>query len=43
MPNYDRVAHLNYVYTITASTLDFYNRFAKLYDQIIKLVNETLE
>lgn len=39
----DRVTHLNYVYTITASTLDFYNRFAKLYDQTIKLVNETLE
>ena len=43
VPNYDRVTHLNYVYTIAASTLDFYNRFAKLYDQIIKLVNETLE
>lgn len=39
----NRVTHLNYVYTITASTLDFYNRFAKLYDQIIKLVNETLD
>ena len=39
----DRLSHLNYVYTITASTLDFYNRFAKLYDQTIKLVNETLE
>ena len=39
----NRVTHLNYVYTITASTLDFYNRFAKLYDQTIKLVNETLE
>lgn len=39
----DRLSHLNYVYTIAASTLDFYSRFAKLYDQTIKLVNETLE
>ena len=41
--NRDRIVHLNYVYTITASTLGFYSRFAKLYDQTIKLVNETLE
>ena len=39
----DRLSHLNYIYTIAASTLDFYSRFAKLYDQTIKLVNETLE
>lgn len=39
----DRLSHLNYVYTITASTLDFYSRFAKLYDQTIVLVNKTLE
>ena len=41
--NRDRIVHLNYVYTIAASTLDFYSRFAKLYDQTIKLVNKTLE
>lgn len=39
----DKVDALNQIYRITASTLDFYSRFAKLYDQTIKLVNETLE
>lgn len=40
---FDQVDALKQLYQITASTLDFYNRFAKLYDQTIKLVNETLE
>ena len=40
---FDQVDALKQLYQITASTLDFYNRFAKLYDQTIKLINETLE
>lgn len=40
---FDQVDALKQLYQITASTLDFYNRFAKLYDQTIKLVNEILE
>ena len=34
----DRLSHLNYVYTITASTLDFYNRFAIVYDATINFI-----
>lgn len=40
---FDQVDALKQLYQITASTLDFYSRFAKLYDQTITLVNKTLE
>lgn len=40
---FDQVDALKQLYQITASTLDFYSRFAKLYDQTIALVNKTLE
>ena len=35
----DRLSHLNYIYTITASTLDFYNRFAIVYDATINFIS----